>query len=91
MAEAKKPAKKAAAKKADAKAPSQSEMAKKLLEKVQAKSKGGVPGAAVNKGGFDPKSVRGGKGSLGGAHGQMLRRTQGKGGGGGGGGGGGQV
>ncbi len=88
MADPKKPAKKAAAK-AD-KPKSQSDLMKKLLEQKQAGAKGGAP-APGQKGGFDPNAVRGGKGSMGGAHNQMMRRTQGKGGGGGGGGGGGQV
>lgn len=86
MADPKKPAKKAAAK-AD-KPKSQSDLAKKLLELKQAGAKGGAPG---QKPGFDPNAMRGSKGSMGGAHNQMMRRTQGKGGGGGGGGGGGQV
>jgi len=79
--------KKPAAKKA-APAQSQSDIARKLLEKVQAQSKSGPPGAGAKKG-FDPKQLKGSSRNFGGATGnQMLRRTQGKGGGGGGGGGG---
>lgn len=95
MATPKKPATKsgasAKAKKAADKPQSQSDMAKALLEKVKAQSKGGAPGAPGQKPGFDPNAMRGGKGGMGGAHNQMMRRTQGKGGGGGGGGGGGNV
>ena len=75
--------------------PSQSEHAKALFEKLHGTSAqrvaGGPPGAKGKKGGFDPKQFSGGKGSVGGAHNQMMRRTQSRGGGGGGGGGGGQV
>ena len=74
---------------------SQSERAKALFEKLHGTSAqrnaGGPPGSQGKKGGFDPKQFSGGKGNLGGAHNQMMRRTQGRGGGGGGGGGGSQV
>jgi hypothetical protein len=68
----------------------QAEVTRKLYEQLQAKrNTGGAPGATGKKGGFDPNQFRGGKGNMGSAHGQMLRRTQSRGGGAGGGGGGG--
>ena len=70
---------------------SQSARAKALWEKLHGASgqrnAGGPPGSQGKKGGFDPNQFRGGKGNMGSAHSQMLRRTQSRGGGGGGGGG----
>jgi hypothetical protein len=67
----------------------QAEVTRKLYEQLQArKNPSGAPGTPGRKGGFDPNQFRGGKGNMGSAHSQMIRRTQGRGGGGGGGGGG---
>jgi len=76
--------------------PSQSEHAKALWQKLHGTSEqlaknGPTGGAPGKKGGFDPKQIKGGGKTFGGAGNQMLRRTQGKGGGGGGGGGGGAA
>ncbi|MEQ1611036.1 MAG: hypothetical protein ABL956_19050, partial [Hyphomonadaceae bacterium] len=54
----------------------QADVARKLYEQLQAKkASGGAQGAQGPKKGFDPNQIRGGKGGMGSAHGQMLRRT----------------